>query len=164
MKKYKRDFKAAHCQKTWLCEKIQEMRPNDFKDILMVVPPGTLAEVYFKLKYGLKESSTGFYEDFETGEESKIGIDTSLGKKQPSYKTRYIIAFYEVTKKRGPILGLAFNRRSNMVEEFRIPKSARKGIKSSTGFLSIRYESKTHQPVGKYAKYRINTYNWNYKN
>lgn len=162
--KYERDLKAIHLQKTWLCKKIQEMRPTTPEEILMVVPPGILAEIYFKLKYDLKESETGFYEDFETGEDAKIGISNKIRTNYLGKNTTYRIKLSSVSKKRGVILALGFNRFANTVEEFRIPKEARDGIKSPHGLLEITYEMESNKPIGKYAKYRVETHNWNYTN
>lgn len=162
--KSQRDFRAIHLQKTWLCKKIQEMRPTTPEEVLVVVPPGILAEIYFKLKYDLKESETGFYEDFETGEDAKIGMSNRLSSSDSGRDTKYRIMLSSVSNKRGVILALGFNRFANTVEEYRIPKEAREGIKSQHGLLEIRYELESNLPIGKYAKYRVETHDWNYTN
>ena len=150
------DLEAIKCEKLWLSDRIRECQPDVPENVLMMVEPGNLAEIYFKLREGLESSETGVGEDFANGDDCKTALDAKLYNK--SAKNRYKFEFARCGHKKAGIMALAFNRQSNTVDEYYFPKGSFKLEK-----IYILYKRDTHEPVGKYAKYLVKKHEWIYK-
>lgn len=151
-----KDIKAQRKKKAWLIERIIELQSNAPKNLLMMVEPANLAEIYFKLRDGLKRSRTGIKEDFSNGDDCKTALESKLYNNAD--KNRYKVEFSNCGTKNGGIMALVFNRQSNMVEEYYFPKGSFKYEN-----IYILYNKESHEPIGKYSPYLKKRYPWNYK-